>query len=393
MLLTVNTSDILTPQQRLYLPLICELMTESAIFRDGIVIPYEEVVRDLSNDTISAGAGIGVSNQFRQIVTLALKLEETKYLTGIRWLKELIWETQFTEERVKVIVKRMISDLVLAKRKGQTVAGDLLRSMTHDGRSNDYASGIFRQHVFLTSLSDALSKEADVVVKEIRNIRDKIVMDLSNIRVHVSCNMDHIRAAHVGEDVIAPWHSSFLPKKLRQTLPAEIVPAECRRVEMAHELVTPDSNPRAVVAGLGSIESCFLQQCVLSIKSMHHEDLPAVFVLIQYLTQLEGPMWKQIRGPGLSYGFAISLPVTSGLMYFTLTKAAQLVEAYQRAIEIISDHISGKEKWEEGLLESARASLIFELIERQNSIPRVSAESLLSYLKGEVTFVIAQLHY
>ena len=345
------------------------------------MIPYEEVVRDLSNDTISAGAGIGVSSQFRQLVTLALKLEETKYMKGIKWLKELIWETQFTEERVKVIVKRMISDLVMTKRKGGTVAGDLIRSMTHDDRSNSYAAGIFRQHAFLTKLSKSLSTTPDAVLTEIRNIRDTVAMDLSNFRIHVTCNMDHIRAAHPGVDMIDPWTSVFLPRKLRETL----VPGtrfDCRPVTAAYELITPDCSPRGVVAGLGSIESCYLQQCVQSIKSVTHEDLPAVFVLIQYLTQLEGPMWKQIRGPGLSYHFSISLSVGEGLMYFLLYKSAQLVEAYRAAHEIVRGHITGREEWEEGLLESARASLIFELIERENSIPRVSAESLLNYLKG-----------
>ena len=58
-----------------------------------------------------------------------------------------------------------------------------------------------------------------------------------------------------------------------------------------------------LIVGVGSVESSFLTQTVsLDMKHMD-PDLAPLMVYIQYLVQLEGPMWKQIRGLGLAYHY------------------------------------------------------------------------------------------
>ena len=60
---------------------------------------------------------------------------------------------------------------------------------------------------------------------------------------------------------------------------------------------------QGVVAGVGSVESSFLIQATSCLVDHMHSDIAAIMVYIQYLTQLEGPMWRQIRGLGLSYHY------------------------------------------------------------------------------------------
>lgn len=113
-------------------------------------------------------------------------------------------------------------------------------------------------------------------------------------------------------------------------------------------------------------------------------------------------MWRQIRGVGLSYSYSISLQISEGLIYFILFKSTHVGPAYKASLDIIDSHIkggagcTGKDGgmetdesvatsggvWDESLLESSRSSLIFELIERGKSIPKVSLHSLLHYLQG-----------
>ena len=60
---------------------------------------------------------------------------------------------------------------------------------------------------------------------------------------------------------------------------------------------------QGVIAGVGSVESSYLIQATSCPVDHMHPDLAAIQVFIQYLTQLEGPMWRQIRGLGLSYHY------------------------------------------------------------------------------------------
>ena len=49
---------------------------------------------------------------------------------------------------------------------------------------------------------------------------------------------------------------------------------------------------------------------------------------------LQGPMWRQIRGQGLAYGYNMYPVVSKGLLYITLYRATHPVKAYTEARRI-----------------------------------------------------------
>lgn len=137
-----------------------------------------------------------------------------------------------------------------------------------------------------------------------------------------------------------------------------------------------------VILGVGSVESNFLTQTAELPISYDHPDLPALHVFIQYLTQLEGPMWRQIRGLGLSYHYSMSALPDSGLVKFLLYKSTHLVNAYKQAKEIVDGYLNGTTEFSDVELESCRSSLIFELIEEEETPEKVSGESMIGYFRG-----------
>lgn len=281
----MNSSDVVPPELRLYLPLFCNLLTESSINRDGQLIPYEDIVTQLAADTIQTGASVGVQGQFEQIVLLGMKVEVSKYHKGINWLKEILYDVQFLEDRVKTVSKRMVNDLALAKRKGNRVVSDLMRSLNYDPNSNGYNMGTFRQVNFLNRLLSKLDTSPESTLNDLNKLQN-ILTSLENITVHVSMNVSKVQSAN-SSDLFEPWTTTFLPPKIRQSVTGQSI--ETRKITPDADLIKGPSNDglNGVIAGVGSVDSNFLSQSVSSIRSHMDANVAPLLVLIQYLTQLE----------------------------------------------------------------------------------------------------------
>lgn len=95
------------------------------------------------------------------------------------------------------------------------------------------------------------------------------------------------------------------------------------------------TDSQGTVVGLGCIESAFLYHSCPCIKSFSDPDLAPILLFLQYLTQLEGPLWRQIRGQGFAYGYNLVPRPNEGLLYFTLYRATNVVAAYRETKNII----------------------------------------------------------
>jgi Zn-dependent M16 (insulinase) family peptidase len=63
-------------------------------------------------------------------------VEKAKYELGVKWLREILYQTKFPAERLKVIAKRMNNDISKYKRKGNAVLKAVFRSLVFSqGRS------------------------------------------------------------------------------------------------------------------------------------------------------------------------------------------------------------------------------------------------------------------
>jgi len=69
-------------------------------------------------------------------------------------------------------------------------------------------------------------------------------------------------------------------------------------------------------------------------------DYAAILVTIQYLTAIEGDLWRKVRGLGLAFGYDMTVSPEQGLLLFTLYKSADLCMAYQEAQDIIRGEFS-----------------------------------------------------
>lgn len=73
-----------------------------------------------------------------------------------------------------------------------------------------------------------------------------------------------------------------------------------------------------------------------------------------------------------------------GILFLTLYRAANCVAAYKEARNIVETQMSEDARWEQTLFDSAKSSIIFEIIEREKSVGDVVNHSLLSYFKVQI---------
>lgn len=181
----INTSNI-SNELRPYLLLYLELITESPIRRtkDGIFIPYEEVVAALESDTVSLETTLGLEStkqfscgSYSQTALLMMKVDYRKYNRGIQWVVDLLNHTEFTIERIRVCGAKIANAVSQAKRNGNAVTYDLLKAIFYSPKTNVRTCSMIHQHRFLTSLLEQLhnDKQAEKIVNDLNKIREEIL--------------------------------------------------------------------------------------------------------------------------------------------------------------------------------------------------------------------------
>ncbi|CAN7993566.1 unnamed protein product [Ixodes hexagonus] len=376
----MNTSGV-AQDLRMHIPVFLELLLESPVNTKSGRLSHQTVINKLEADTIHIATGLGLENSSRffagshaQCAVLFLLVDQEKYLTGIQWIRDLLLGVEFDPERIQVVANKMVKDVVKKKRSGMKITGTMVRTLCFRRESNQAANSMLRQQAFLSDLLKLLKAEPTKVVDKLKALK-AVLNKPENITVHMSANLQQLSAQG---DIRSPWLTCLTSQ------PSSDNNVKCSPQVQCHSLLLKDEPglPRDVIASVGSVESAFLTQCTPCLTSYTSPDLPALLVLIQYLVQLEGPMWRQIRGQGLSYSYDLFIRPCDGLLYFCLTKSTLVSAAYKEALQIIQRHIGGEEEWDEELLESSRSSLMFEIIEKEKSVNEVALQSMLAYHRG-----------
>lgn len=361
---------------RMYLPLLLESLLELPLERDGKLIPYEEVVAQLDDDTVSSNTSIGLDGgdlftcgSYSETVTVSLQAEAAKYETCLNWLKELLYKTKFTAERLKVIALKMNNALAQTKRRGGSVASYAMKNLWFSRESNVVMNGMLTQNKFLTDIIRKLSKKnCQVILDRFEALRN-IITDPSNLILYIAASLDNISQP---EKAL----KNFLPVDKRPDVHSLSATPDYKLLITREEAPVP-----GCIIGLGCIESSFFYQTTNCITSFEDENVPALMLYIQYLIQAEGPMWKQIRGKGYSYSYRILVKVDLGLIYLIFGRATNVIGAYQETKDIVEKQVAKKE-WDNTLLEAAKSSLIFNIIEEEKTIGSVVGLSLRSYFQN-----------
>lgn len=194
--------------------LLLELLTESPIRRpaDNVLIPHEEVVAALESDTVSVNTGIGLESckqfscgSFSHTAVLMLKVDYRKYVRGIQWIVDLLQNTEFTADRVRICGAKIANAVAQAKRNGNAVTRDLLKAIFYSPDTNIRVGSMIQQHRFLTAVLEKLDTKAGAqeIIKDLNSLRSEIT-SADRLSLYIAGDWAKIKA--LGDaDLVEPW--------------------------------------------------------------------------------------------------------------------------------------------------------------------------------------------
>ncbi|XP_031560013.1 uncharacterized protein C05D11.1-like [Actinia tenebrosa] len=365
-------TSVLPDDLKPYLSLFLEVLFESPLTRDGTLVPYEQVVAELTADTLGYSACIGVKGSrfmpgnFEQLATIKFKVEAEKYERGVKWLHDILFNTVITKERLDIVAKKMINEVASMKREGRVVTKTLLHSILFSKDSNLFTANMIRQHVLLTKIVEELDTNPKMVIDKVEALRN-VLTKLSNIRVHVAADAKKL-PSNAGD----VWKATFSAETSAVTIPTSLPSVPSTSTFITKPLV------HGKIVGVGSVESSYLTQVSPCINTYDHEDLASIMVYLECLITLEGPIWRQVRGLGLSYSYSMRVDPGQGSLIFMLARSTHLVKAYEKTKEIVDGYLSGQTLFDSSDLEAAISSVIFGIINREKSVSSTAYQSMIA---------------
>jgi hypothetical protein len=148
-----------------------------------------------------------------------------------------------------------------------------------------------------------------------------------------------------------------------------------------HCFGAPGAGGKSVVFSLASAESSYVRASAPGLEP-YADDLPALRMMIEYLTVLEGEFWVKLRGAGLTYGADLSHEQEGRRVLFELYRCTDPLAAYRAAKQIIADYASGASAIAPTEFGNARASLAYSLLSSKATKTAAAASAWSSAYDG-----------
>ncbi|KAJ2964301.1 hypothetical protein NQZ79_g838 [Umbelopsis isabellina] len=367
---TANVDTHLRPLTSLFLDALFTLPIQT---KDGL-IPYEDIVKKLSEDTVDYHASLGTSVGFREVATIGLKVEAAKYVNAIQWIKDVLWNTKFTPERLKITASKILNDIPQTKRDGRGMANSTMRALQFERqKSTNASSNVLYQAKYLPELLQRLEKDPQSVLDDCEKFRHALInspaftvhvigdiLKLPNPRSAFKIFNDAKKADELAKLSSYPWARDVLNNKGKS--PGQI----------------------GVVVSLPSIESSFSLHSAAGPESYTSADIAPLLVLNEVLETMEGIFWKLIRGQGLAYSCTLRADVEAHLIYFSVYRSPNAYKAFLQARNVIYQLKDKQLDIEDSAIDGAKSGVIFSIVNREDTISHAAIQSFTNQILKKV---------
>ncbi|KAI5818547.1 Metalloenzyme, LuxS/M16 peptidase-like protein [Pyronema omphalodes] len=366
--LVINTAgvpEILRP----LLPIYTEMFFDTPVTKDGKRVEYEQVVEQLERETVSLSINSGSYLDLPEAIRIRLQVEPEKYETAIQWLHTLLWDNIFDPKRIAITVSKLRSDIPDEKRQGKSMVYSVKNMIELHSQSIGKAKNTLVKAKYLKKVETLLKSDPDAVVKQFEQFREGLTQ-LKNIRVLTIADLTRLK------NPVSSWNSFVKNKRFD----GQISPLD-RRLDRLNEVGRNPSNSCHIVE-LPAIDSTFSTHTGKGPINFDDEQLPALLLVLAYLTATEGPLWNAARGSGLAYGVGLNRAMQSGQLVFDVYRSPDAFKAFsavKKVLRAVSSIVVSFADNEPNLSGAGTASFIRQVV---NGLPKDFNSQLLQKIKN-----------
>jgi Zn-dependent M16 (insulinase) family peptidase len=74
--------------------------------------------------------------QFSNLLTISLKFENTKYSKAVEWMKNILFNTIFQIEKIKIVISKLINDITNFKNKATNITKSTSKFINFDKKKS-----------------------------------------------------------------------------------------------------------------------------------------------------------------------------------------------------------------------------------------------------------------
>ena len=339
-------TEVVPVALRPLLAIYMENFFNTPMIRDGERIGFEQMIMELERDTVAYDMELGHAMGNSETIIIKLQVEVEKYQTAIQWLRDLIFSSLFDAEKIRATTKRLLTEVPDDKRGGEDMCYATELMIDAAPSSITRACNTLVAAVYLKRVTSLLKRDPDLILNKLKTMRTALFQP-SNWRVLVVASVERLKQP------VSSWQ--ILVKDLDNSMPLRPLDSHFSR------LSGQGRYPRdtAYVIPIPSIDSSYVMAVGKGPSSYNDPVLPALMIVSSIFNDLEGPLYKVTRGPGLAYHLVFKYHLTAGQVSLSITRAANVLGAFTACKEVVQGFVSGKTRLDAFALEGAISSIVF----------------------------------
>ena len=147
------------------------LFTLPLSFPDGTHLTHEEVISLLDKETVSYDGASGANGSAGELLSVFIKVEVSKYAKGVSLLRDLIYHSEFAEDRLKVTIAKLQQSLPQYKRDGSAIVSGVSTDLTFDASCTARYSTVTGMMEWVPRIAKELKENPREVVQKMKKVQ------------------------------------------------------------------------------------------------------------------------------------------------------------------------------------------------------------------------------